>query len=278
MSWERVNRQEPCVICGKSDWCMVADDGSSALCMRVQSQKELPLKSGEVGYIHILREREKGRDYKPVYRPKPVKQYIDAEALYNSKVYIHSTKTGLSGLAHDLGVTQASLESSTGVGAVWFNEHDAWGFPMRDGNYKVVGIRLRNKAGEKWAVKGSKSGVFYSLVEPEETLYICEGPTDTAAALSCHLFAIGRPSCSSGGPEILEFIRRNKAIREVVIISDNDGPGQRGAEALQKQLPCRSALVTLPCKDMRQFYKDGGCRHSMDYIVSGAVWHQPRCR
>ncbi len=102
-----------------------------------------------------------------------------------------------------------------------------------------------------------------------------EGPTDTAAAISCGLFAIGRPSCSSGVHEILQLIRTCRTIHEVIIISDNDGPGRNGALALQKLLKVKSCVVTLPCKDMREFHKIGGNAEMIDYIVADTVWFNP---
>lgn len=49
--WSRVDRDEPCDVCGKPDWCTRADDGSAACCMRVESER--PLKNG--GWLHRRR-------------------------------------------------------------------------------------------------------------------------------------------------------------------------------------------------------------------------------
>lgn len=49
-NWRRVSRQEPCPVCGKGDWCLVARDGSQALCMRRESARCGP--AG--GWLHPL--------------------------------------------------------------------------------------------------------------------------------------------------------------------------------------------------------------------------------
>lgn len=46
----RVCKQQPCPICGKSDWCRVHRSGAYAICNRVQSDR--PAKSN--GWVHIL--------------------------------------------------------------------------------------------------------------------------------------------------------------------------------------------------------------------------------
>lgn len=84
-------------------------------------------------------------------------------------------------LAADLGVTMPSRRRlDTG----WSFEHRAWTFPMRDTSGKVVGIRLRAWSGKKWAVRGGHEGLFAPGGLPADgPLFICEGVTDTAAAL-----------------------------------------------------------------------------------------------
>src|SRR5262245_17779515 len=49
-SWLRVSRSNPCPICKRPDWCLVAVDGSVAICPRVES----PRRAGEAGWLHRL--------------------------------------------------------------------------------------------------------------------------------------------------------------------------------------------------------------------------------
>jgi len=254
---------------------MVSDDGFDALCMRVQSSKEIHMRSGEIGYVHNIKEKPKLA--RPTFgkRRLPEKPSIDANSIYMSRL-VSTPKKMLSELAQELSVTTESLESGLGVGAAWFSHEQAWGFPMRDGKHNVIGIRLRNKQGEKWAVKGSRGGLFYSLGDIPPLVVVCEGPTDAAAAISCGLFAIGRPSCSAGVQEIMDFVAGNRTITRVVIIADNDTPGLNGARALSAALQVKNIVLTLPCKDMREFYKRGGNAAMIEFMCNGMVWVNPK--
>ena len=44
--WKRVSRSDPCPICGKPDWCVVAED--AVICARIESLK----RCGEAGWLH----------------------------------------------------------------------------------------------------------------------------------------------------------------------------------------------------------------------------------
>ncbi len=48
---QRVSKQNPCPICGKPDWCLVAPDKSAAICPRTPdgSAKEIP----GSGFLHV---------------------------------------------------------------------------------------------------------------------------------------------------------------------------------------------------------------------------------
>jgi len=80
----RVNRRNPCPVCGKPNWCSVTDDGAMVICMRVAAGSICKSKNG--GYIHILKERE----YQPlqqIYRkpePTPVAPIERRDAVYNA--------------------------------------------------------------------------------------------------------------------------------------------------------------------------------------------------
>jgi DNA primase len=147
---------------------------------------------------------------------------------------------------------------------------------MCDGYGNVVGIRLRNERG-KFAVRGSRQGVF--LAEFEEsgraarapTLFVCEGPTDTAAAIELGLFAVGRPNCCCGGAEIKVFARRHDC-RRVVIISDNDKPGIDGARKVGAELKLPFAIYVPSAKDVREFVRLGGTRAMIENTLQGTVW------
>jgi hypothetical protein len=165
------------------------------------------------------------------------------------------------------------------LGAAYAGDRRAVAFPMYDATgpnrNHVVGIRLRTGEGRKFAVTGSASGIFYPwgaihVLSPFERLYICEGPTDTAAALDLGCFAVGRASCR-GGEKIIRSVVEQLWPDEVVVVTDNDGPGVEGARELLRHLPRPKKLLTLPAKDLRAFRAHGGTRMLLEELLKNVV-------
>lgn len=196
---------------------------------------------------------------------------IDAGAMWK-EWSLSTTSDRLKTFAHKLGVETLALSF---LGCVWAPPHHAWAFPMRDPHKRIVGIRLRSESGDKWAVKGSRVGCFYtSKLSINKVLYVLEGPTDTAAALTLGLTAIGRPSCLGCESQVNDYVRLNKIV-EVVIVADNDAPGLRGAEKLQASLRVPSCLWIPPVKDLREFAASGGDAVMIQSMIKNLIWTQP---
>jgi hypothetical protein len=138
------------------------------------------------------------------------------------------------------------------------------------------GIRLRRADGSKWAVKGSRQGLFVPRHFPVgDTLVVCEGPTDTAAMLMLCFDAVGRPSCNGGVELVADLIDRHH-FADVVIVADRDAPGQRGAWYLASRLVGYVAggvrIVTPPAKDAREWVRQGAGRlNILDAIDAAPV-------
>jgi hypothetical protein len=194
----------------------------------------------------------------------------------------------LDDLADALGVTAHSLHR-LGAGLALDNGRDAvvdagdvarlsapcWAFPMKLASGEIVGIRLR-QAGRKWAVAGGREGLFIPA-DPSpkpDHLFICEGPTDTAAMLSFGLAAIGRPSCTGAVREMVRLVQRIKP-RSIIIVSDADAPGRRGAQALAVVLACycRAVRIIEPpdgIKDVRAWRQSGASTDDVLAAVQAA--------
>jgi len=251
--WYRVNRHHPCVICDHIDWCTYTDNG--ACCMRVESSH--PTKNG--GWFHRTKPYEpKAYINKSQRTPERVPEH--APSFDKMLSHWHSGTTDqLDQLAEQL---QLDVSVLIALGACYADVHYAYAFPMYlpDGN--VVGIRLRNIAGEKWAVKGSKAGLFIpwnAMHLLASGIFICEGPTDTAAAMTLGFFAIGRPACL-GQEDLVAQVIKESCAKNVYVCFDNDGPGVRGAEKLCQSLKRRVIRVVPPAKDLREFVVNGGTR------------------
>lgn len=268
----RVSKANPCPICQKGDWCMIGD--SVAICMRVPSGRAKSFADGSLGYLHPL----SGSEIR-VTPPKPreEKPSVDSGRLvreWREKYGLDS----LEYLARSLGVAKASLELMRCVKAP---QHAVWGFPMRDGKCHIIGIRMRHENGRKWCEPGGHNGLFIPDCTPQKEVVICEGPTDTAAALHLGMYAIGRFNCCGGVTQIREFIQQNK-IRRATIVADVDNdreingqvvnPGIQGAMALAELIGIPSRCVTLPTKDMREFVASGGDIPTFKSIADQVVW------
>lgn len=263
--WVRVNRRRRCPVCNSDTWCTYNDE--VVLCMRVESKHKHVLKSGETGWIHNLVEKSY---YTPPKEKKP-EVFINSTELINH----WSTKTKaqwIAVFANKLGCNPDALRH---LRCCWASEHNAWAFPMSDGYGNFIGIRLRSESGAKWAVTGSHQGIFLPFCQPQDTVYIVEGPTDTAAALSIGVYAFGRPSCSGGASHLIHAIR-NRRLRNAVIVADNDDPGLRGAQMLANQMPVPTAVLVLPTKDVREFAQAGGNKLTLDSLTKGCIWSQPQ--
>ena len=140
---------------------------------------------------------------------------------------------------------------------------DRWGIPMRDEHGTIIGIRIRRECGAKFALVGSRSGLFLpnGPLQSNEPLAIVEGPTDLAATLGITRNAIGRPSCS-GGQELLIRLVQFRKFKDIVLIPDNDAPGIEGATRLKDALQplgclCRLLFLPPPYKDLREWVAQG---------------------
>jgi len=256
--WHRVTRANPCPVCKKPDWCTY--NTQVACCMRVTSSK--PAKNG--GYIHPLDSRH--TNFKMPSKTRKTAE-IDAPSLV-AHFASETAPERLCRLALSLGVHRDALAA---LGAAWAPEHAAWAFPMRDGQGSIIGIRLRDDTGRKWAVRGSRSGIFVPTVPPQDVAYVTEGPTDTAAALTLGFYALGRPSCSQGGREIRATCQR-LGIYRVVVVADNDGPGYDGACKVAKEIGLKHRVWAPPAKDLREHMLAGVTRRDVENLVDQQLW------
>ncbi len=263
--WIRVTKKSHCPKCDHDSWCTVCPDLELVLCMRVESNR--PSRNRMGGWLHPI---GSGKQIpKQSVREEPPR--IDAGAIMKSFSDKKWPEMQIR-FAQSLGVSLAALSA---IGCAWAPAHHAWAFPMRDGVGNCVGIRLRTESGQKFAVPGSRSGIFIPSTEPNPTVYLMEGPTSTAAALTIGLFAIGEPSCNASINYTQVAINRLR-IKRAVIVADKDKPGLRGASALASELQIPCCTLLLPCKDMRDFVNFGGTKELIESLTASLVWQQPK--
>lgn len=274
MSWIRVSKEKPCVICGLPDKaCSVTEDGSLANCMRIQSDWECKGSMG--GWIHKL-DADWVQRIKRVFRRAPKKKLLPAKYWHN--LVTESLETaGLQPRAKVLGKQLGlSFNSLHRLMVGWLPVYSAWTFPMWDGNDRMIGIRLRGLNGNKWCVPGSNNGIFWptevSRVSDSD-LMICEGPTDCGALLDLGFDAIGRPSALAGVEYLQAFVQG--ARRKVVIVIDANSKHKvelPGAVKLAKAIrPLTTSVSILRTpggyKDIRAWYNGGGTREQLTELI-----------
>jgi len=165
------------------------------------------------------------------------------------------------------------IEPLEQLGAGWADEHQAYSFPMSDVSGQIIGIRLRKPNGSKFAVKGSRQGLFIPLeIGNPDRVLICEGPTDCGALLSVGFPTIGRPSCN-GGVQLLEKWTRESGAKEIVVVADADQAGQQGANDLAAVLCLYVSsvrVITPKLKDAREWITAGATKHDIEKAIAEA--------
>jgi hypothetical protein len=249
--WKRVSKSEPCVICGKPDWCLRTVDSALAICARIESPR--PTKSS-AGWVHVLSEERRSKDrWRPIRRPSHsdvrIPTYLGelAERLHRA-----TTDDAYGWLAARLGVSIDSLRSLR-VG--WNASKRSFSFPMMEPNARICGIRYRSLDDSKYSELGGREGLFFDpSALSRNYLIVVEGGSDTAASISLGFpSVVGRSNCVGNVKQLVTLCRRLLP-NLVVIVPDNDQPGVRGAESLSAALPMKPFVLRLPetIKDVRQ--------------------------
>ena len=290
--WHNVNKEEPCPICGKTDWCSVSDDGAVCVCRRTESPH--PTKSG-IGWIHRLREGSevgrRGGGGERILIQTSTHPSLDADAYFRKLATGNEQVRLCRYLMREISIP---CDMMLTMDVRWDRQAKCAAFPMRDADGKITGLRYRQlKTGSKWSLKGGKDGLFYIpdfFSGQSRELVVCEGPTDMLAAASCGITnVVGRSSCMTGANHILEMLRLIKA-ECVSIVADDDKPKTRpdgstftpgidGARKLAQDLRVPSRIMFPPpgFKDMREWYAKGGMTaEAFRSIAAGAKWEVPK--
>ena len=260
---KRVSKNNPCPICNHGDWCYLNDTGDLAFCMRVPSK----MKAKSDAWIHFLKARDSAVPVRRAPLPVPVRKHVFDAARAHESMRNAWCNEMLDFNAVNLNVNMDALER---LQPGWDSFSKAVAYPMRDARGAIIGIRLRNREGKKWAVAGSRDGLFYDpgmILGEDGDLAVCEGPTDTAAAYTLGLNAVGRSSCQTGC-EMLKALASRLRAKLITIIADADGwkerpdgskwrPGIEGAIALGNQLGRIHRVVVPPRKDLREWVGHG---------------------
>ncbi len=268
----RVSVARRCPVCGKPDWCLVAADGSGAICARVESSK----RCGDAGWLHRLTLATPGcPDRGRITRIQSRLPLPDLTALAE-RCRSSLVAERLDSLAESLGLSGQSL---TALRVGWSVTHRAWTFPMQDpSSGNVIGIRLRSPDGFKFAVTGGKEALFIPTTEagPSDPLLIAEGATDTAALLDLGFAnVVGRPNCTGGIKHLVALVGVRRP-NGVVIVADGDEAGRTGAANLASVLRVFSPEIRVieppaGINDVRNWKRAGASRADVEAVIAATT-------
>ena len=187
-----VTTERPCPVCDKPDWCLVATDGTTCICQRVEAGGKK--KCGDAGWLHVLLDRPRSSD--PPRTTKRAKgksapAATDWPALAERYARAFDAD-GRNRLAVSLGLPEGALDTWP-VGLRADDPHRActtW--PEADAAGRITGINRRWNAGTGPLVNGERSdkrflpGGKRGLTLPTGwcgrpgPVFVVEGPTDAA--------------------------------------------------------------------------------------------------
>ena len=275
--WIRVSRRLVCPICGRPDWCLVTEDGTAAICPRVESAK----RCGDAGWLHRLvdcpAQRQKLNPWRIPLHKEPNARPEEVAAL-SRRFQATADKCGvINRLAAELGLSPRSL-IRFGVGWSLWDGFSSW--PMLDHLGWVVGINRRFADGSKKIIAGHRAGLYIpadmpqDLARVEGMLILTEGATDAAAALDLGFWAVGRFSCTHGTELLVRLVSRTKPAR-LVLVGDADEPGRRGVESLASVLlayvrQLKVVFPPQPYKDLRAWKQAGATFEDLMRAIDAA--------
>ena len=275
--WIRVSRRDVCPVCGRADWCLVAEDGSAAICPRIESAK----RCGEAGWLHRLADRPApwpARSPWQIPIDREPKARAEEIAALSRRLQAEADKSrAIDRLGGELGL---SLQSLIRFGVGWSFRDGFSSWPMFDHRGWIVGINRRFPDGTKKIVTGHRAGLYMPADLPEDlsriegTLLVTEGATDAVAAMDLGVWAVGRFSCSHGIELLVKVVTRIRPAK-LVPVGDADEPGQRGVECLASVLlayvrQLKVIFPPSPHKDFRAWKRAGATFEELMHTVDAA--------
>ena len=184
-------------------------------------------------------------------------------------------------LAEKLGVAVESLQA---LDVGFSPDENASTWPERTAGGVVIGIKRRFASGDMRIMKDHNLGLYFAdnWQSADGPVLIVEGGSDTAAAITLGLPAIGRPSALVPRgvlPELVAMLQSLPVDRPIIVVAENDKhtdgkwPGKVGAIKAAQQLtealgrPIPWALPPSAVKDLRAWLKANPDKTGGDFVA-----------
>lgn len=238
--WRRVNRETPCPICGRPDWCRIGT--RYVHCMRIESPK--PAKNA--GWYHPL-DASVASALPPPEKAKPRKTDAELHRMFRADLERWS-KLGdakVLELAAILGVNADCLKS---LHVTWTGY--CWATPERTPEGMIVGLATRSIDGQKWMMTDSRHGLVFPADLPrhrDEPILLVEGMSDTAAAMTIGISAVGRPNNQTGGKMLAKLLANWRG--RIVVMGEYDWREPKPIPGRQPHpVDCQGCMQCFPGK------------------------------
>lgn len=240
-AWTQVKASSPCPICGKGSKCAYTDN--AVICHRVPSDRPRTDEFGHTTWLHRLKQVPYSEIPDSAKKGRGSKSAAVEGPFVATKFTSLETGSGQAALCkyagEHLGVDPRALMS---LDMRWCPSMKMAVVPMKSYDGTVVGMNGRHfvcsdgttPSHAKQNAPGSVDGLFLPLDLDlyEARLVICEGASDTAAAISLGLRnAIGRSSCRTGVKMTRLFCERRR-INRVTVVADRDAPTPEAPEGV----------------------------------------------
>jgi hypothetical protein len=268
-TWRRVSKREPCPVCQHDSWCSIGE--SVVRCKHIKSDRPSPGDDGDA-WLHPLdgASHHLSNGHVPTRKAKQKSStnWGDVARRFANEI----TSEQVQALAKGLGVNPAAL---TDLGLGWSGSQ--YTFPMFADDGSVCGIRTRSpRTGEKKSWSRCSNGILRRLKPEDGLLLVCEGESDTAAALTLGFDAVGVPGAGQCAAIVAAYARG----RDVAVARDNDTPGKEGAMRLAQKLlgAAKSVRIVAPPsehKDLRAWLNAGAKHDDVQQLIDATVPMQP---
>jgi len=241
MSWIQANKALPCPICGRTHYCSLNPDEGIVKCTQLSDGSFTQRKDAAgMGFFH-------NHDFSDIVVPDTVVREVKPIPSWDRVIRMSLTapRRHLRTLSRLLGGTPANLidceigflthKQIEDLGTTC-NHYGCWTFPMKNAQGKVIGVRLRTPDGFKYALKGSRNGLFYSTLSPTQPVLIVDGASDAYKGHLHHLNIIGRPSSTTGNELLLELFKDLRPLYVDQLLDADDNENREHARSTANEL------------------------------------------